>query len=115
MTTNADIITVFNKLNAKQKLSIKDMLPLEDYHISGAERMNTKYGEVIVLELVTSILYLPKRFNSLSSEDIQQLSTGAYLITKIPFNNNDKDSYHCRLEIKPVPPMRDYYPFNTFK
>lgn len=113
-STNTDIISTFNKLNVKQRLSILDMTPFEDYAIRRAERINTKYGEVIVLELHSSILYLPKRFNSLSDEDIEKLSTGSYLINKIPFNK-DLDSYQCRLELKPIPPAKDYYPFNTFK
>lgn len=114
MNTNTEFISNFNKLNAKQRLSVKDMIPLEEYHITGAERVTTKYGETIVLELETSILYLPKRFNSLTDKDIDELSTGAFLISKYPLNQ-DNDNYSCRLELKPVPPMRDYYPFNTFK
>lgn len=114
MSTNEELISIFNKLNTRPRLSVKDLISLEEYHITGAERITTKYGETIVLELGTNILYLPKRFNSLSDKDIENLSTGAYLISKYPINDsNNSDLY--RLELKPVPPVRDYYPFATFK
>lgn len=115
MSINAELISTFNKLNDRQILSVKDMVPMEDYHITGAERITTKYGEAIILELGTNVLYLPKRFNSLSDKDVENLSTGPYSISKIPLNDvNDSPLY--KLGLKPVPPIRDYYyNFNTFK
>lgn len=114
MNTNDELISTFNKLNARQRLSVKDMVPLEEYLITGAERITTKYGETVVIELGTSILYLPRRFNSLTDKEIEQLSKGSYLILKFPLRD-DNDGYLYRLELKPLPPMREYYPFNTFK
>lgn len=113
MNTNADLISIFNKLNMKQTLCIKDMVDLEEYNITGAERVTTKYGEVIVLELGTNLLYLPKRFNSLTDKDVESFSSGLYLISKIPMND-EKNGIFYRLELKMVPNTREYYPFNNF-
>lgn len=114
MNTNAELISSFNKLNVRQTLSVRDMIPVKDFHITGAERVTTKYGDTIVLELGTTMLYLPKRFNSLSDKDIEDLSTGEYLISKTLLND-DKDNSLYKLELKPVLPIRNCYSFSTFK
>lgn len=112
MSTSGDVVAVFNALNMKQILSVKDMVAGAEYLIVGAERVTTKYGDCILLELTADRLYLPKRFNALADKDLESLSAGAYIISKIPLNNGS-DETPIRLEIKKAPPMREYYPFSS--
>lgn len=114
MSSNADVVSSFNALNFKKILSVKDMEESKAFLIDGAYRTTTKYGSVIVVQLGESILYLPKRFNTLNDDVIASLSTGSFYISKIPLKDDDDKSL-SKLELQEyLPPNALYQSYSNY-
>lgn len=78
-----NLLTKFNQVQMKKTiLHIKDMEESKEYLILNAKKITTKYGPTIKIELETHIMFLPPRYNFLSDDDVNELSIGAYYITR---------------------------------
>lgn len=73
-----------NLSNNKPILHTKDMEDHKLYKILKATKMNTKYGESIQLETDNVVIFLSKRFNLITEEEVKELSSGNYFIKKVP-------------------------------
>lgn len=70
----------------KPLLYFKDMVPNNRYPILNAKRTTTKFGEVILLELLDQVFFLPRKYNSLQDDSILQLRTQKFDLLKLPQN-----------------------------
>lgn len=92
-----------NKLgNLQQKptLKYKDIKIDQSYQLYDIKTVNTKFGRNILIELDKGVLFLPKRFQSLTEEDLEKMKStpmgfiyrgtneiGKYCYHKIEFIN----------------------------
>ena len=106
MTSNTQIVNLFNFLNFQNTLSLKDMENNIEYKIAAAYKISGKFGDNVALKINNKILYLPKRFNVLTDACIQHINNGTFSITKIPFGNDDS---RYNLELKQLLPFDGYY------
>lgn len=81
----------------------------KNYLINGAYRTTTKYGNSVVLQLGETVLYLPKRFNALNDDVIENLSIGSFSVRKIPLKDDEEKSL-CKLEIQENVSVNSFYP-----
>lgn len=94
--SNNTLINKFNGMNNKTILHIKEMENLKNYPVLKAAKVKTKYGDSIQVEIEEHVIFLPTRYNSLTEEDISELSSGNYLIKKEV--GEDEKSYRLQLE-----------------
>lgn len=80
----------------KKILQIRDMLDHISHPIYAMQRKHTIYGETIQVDILDEIIFLPKRFNGLTDQTINEINHGNYCLKKIPGNNNVLE----RLEIQ---------------
>lgn len=79
------LLSKFDDLNNnKPILHTKDMEDLKLYKILKAIKMKTKYGESIQIETENYVIFLSKRFNLITEEEIKEMSSGNYFIKKVP-------------------------------
>lgn len=78
---DSTIISELNQLGSiKPTLKIKDMMRDMQYRILGARKVNTKFGNRVLLQLETHQLFLPARYEQLSEEAILDLNENKYNI-----------------------------------
>lgn len=54
----------------------------EKYTILNAKRIVTKYGPTVRLEFESNVMFLPTRYNALSDEEVNELSTEPYYVCR---------------------------------
>lgn len=106
MSTNTEVIELFNFLNFQKTLTLNELEANKDYKIDGAYRVSSTFGNTVSLKIDNKMLYLPKRFNFLSDDIIQRLSSGSFLLAKV-FLENDNSRY--KLELKQKIPFDSFY------
>lgn len=70
-----------NACNYKPLLKVKEMEPLKAYSILSCGKVSTRFGQRVVLELEDHQMFLPQRFNNISTNTIEKLNEGGFLIT----------------------------------
>lgn len=78
MDSKKNILNKFNILSSKSLIHIKDLETSKRYPVMNVQRVITKYGSTLKVELENNIIFLPNRYNSLTDEDINELSFGGY-------------------------------------
>lgn len=69
---------------------------LKSYPIFKANKVKTKYGESVQLDVGNHLIFLPNRYNIMSEEEIMELSSGNYHIKKEA--GEDEKSYRLHLD-----------------
>ena len=111
MTSNANLIKLFNSFNYKRIIRINELDENKEYIINDAYRTQTKYGDRIVLKLEDAILYLPPRFLTLKDDNVKELGSGGYSISKLSLSDKENNLY--RLQLKQSESNFVYQPYLT--
>lgn len=80
MDSATTLVNKFNTLNTKPVMHIKEMEILTKYVITKANRVTTKYGTTIQVEVENHKMFLPNRYNILTDDDVEELNTGAFCV-----------------------------------
>lgn len=70
----------------KPVLKAADMVIAKEYGVVGAKRVNTKFGERVVIELLEHQLFLPAKYCKLDDAVIEALNGGTYKIKNLGKN-----------------------------
>lgn len=80
-------VSGLNKLSLKQyekeAICLKD-IPIDDINpIIKCNRVNTKFGERIMLELEKNVVFLPQKYLRMTGDQIEDLCKGNFYFKKI--------------------------------
>lgn len=89
METLNNLNEISVKKYEKNTISLKDLSMNVKYPILNCMRMFTKYGERIMLEIETNVIFLPQKYSKLTDDQIEDLCSGNFYFEKVKEADNN--------------------------